>query len=80
VSLFCPQYGDVILTVNAEGEQELFTFPAAAGTAHCLDANPAGRQNKNILENVNAAYYVHKVKLRDSCIYFDSNSKLHGLR
>ncbi|KAG1970842.1 tectonic-1 [Pimephales promelas] len=36
------QYGDVILTVNAEGEQELFTFPAAAGTAHCLDANPAG--------------------------------------
>ncbi|XP_067251752.1 tectonic-1 [Chanodichthys erythropterus] len=36
------QYGDVIQTVNEEGEQEFFTFPAAAGTAHCLDANPAG--------------------------------------
>ncbi|XP_067289655.1 tectonic-1 isoform X2 [Pseudorasbora parva] len=36
------QYGDVIQTVNAEGEQEFFTLPATAGTAHCLDANPAG--------------------------------------
>ncbi|CAM4730494.1 unnamed protein product [Leuciscus chuanchicus] len=36
------QYGDVIHTVNAEGEQTFFTFPAAAGTAHCSDANPAG--------------------------------------
>ncbi|XP_050977029.1 tectonic-1 isoform X2 [Labeo rohita] len=36
------QYGDVIQTVNEAGEQEFFTFPASAGTAHCLDANPAG--------------------------------------
>ncbi|XP_077099155.1 tectonic-1 [Siphateles boraxobius] len=36
------QYGDVIHTVDAEGEQKFFTFPAAAGTAHCSDANPAG--------------------------------------
>ncbi|XP_052423776.1 tectonic-1 [Carassius gibelio] len=36
------QYGEVIQTVNKTEEQEFFTFPASAGTAHCLDANPAG--------------------------------------
>ncbi|XP_016413164.1 tectonic-1 isoform X2 [Sinocyclocheilus rhinocerous] len=36
------QYGEVIQTVNEAEEQGLFTFPASAGTAHCLDANPAG--------------------------------------
>ncbi|KAK2871384.1 hypothetical protein Q8A67_023911 [Cirrhinus molitorella] len=36
------QYGDIIQTVNEAGEQEFFTFPASAGTAHCLDSNPAG--------------------------------------
>ncbi|XP_042588226.1 tectonic-1 [Cyprinus carpio] len=36
------QYGEVIQTVNETEEQEFFTFPASAGTAHCLDANPAG--------------------------------------
>ncbi|KAA0703749.1 Tectonic-1 Precursor [Triplophysa tibetana] len=34
-------YGDVMQTVNEAGEQESFPFPASAGTAHCLDANPA---------------------------------------
>lgn len=34
-------YGDVIQTVNEAGEQEFFPLPASAGTAHCLDANPA---------------------------------------
>lgn len=36
------RYGDVIQTVNKEGQLEFFTFPASAGTAHCLDSNPAG--------------------------------------
>ncbi|XP_058644381.1 tectonic-1 [Onychostoma macrolepis] len=36
------QYGEIIQTVNETEEQEFFTFPASAGTAHCLDANPAG--------------------------------------
>ncbi|XP_051972442.1 tectonic-1 [Xyrauchen texanus] len=35
------QYGDLIQTLNEAREEEFFTLPASAGTAHCLDANPA---------------------------------------
>lgn len=35
------RHGDLIQTVNEAAERDLFTIPASAGTAHCLDANPA---------------------------------------
>ncbi|TRY65266.1 hypothetical protein DNTS_015432, partial [Danionella cerebrum] len=36
------KYGDVIQTVNKDGELEVFIFPASAVTTHCSDSNPAG--------------------------------------
>lgn len=36
------QYGDPIQAEDDRGQRESFYLPASAGTAYCLDKNPAG--------------------------------------
>lgn len=81
LSLFCLQYGEVIQTVNETEEQEFFTLPASAGTAHCLDANPAGKTElilkKMLVRHVQTVAATMLVELFTR---FNSTNKLHGLR